>query len=223
MQRRLSQMTLEEKYKGTLAKYLPASAVDSIFGYLNSNRVFLHITRRRSSKLGDYRFRKESGSPSGHEISVNGDLPPYMFLLVLLHEMAHLEVHLQYGRTVQPHGHQWQQIYRTLLRNYSDAGHFPQEARPLIEKYTAAIPLNRAIGRRLENLLTDFGRDGSAAATRTRLCDLPEGSLFRLKEHPSILFRSLEKRRTRYRCMDENSKKEYLVSGNAEVVSEEDV
>ena len=44
-----------DNYKKTLAHYLPPAAVDNVFDFLNSNSVYLHITRQRRTKLGDYR------------------------------------------------------------------------------------------------------------------------------------------------------------------------
>ena len=112
-----------EEYKSILAKYLPIEVVDSIYDYLNRFSVHLHITRKRSSKLGDYRWPQR-----GHnyqEISVNGDMNRYQFLMVLLHEMAHLNTHQRHGNEVQPHGHEWQEEYRMLLRQY--LGYFPHD------------------------------------------------------------------------------------------------
>lgn len=197
-----------------MANYLPDSAVDTVFDFLNRHEVYFHITRRRSSKLGDYRMPQPKHNY--HEISVNGDLPPHLFLLVLLHEMAHLNTFLIHGRSVQPHGHEWQQQYRLLIVQYWNEGHFPTEATPYIRKYTARIPLNSVAGVELEHFLRRYDRPTSMPVTLLR--NLPIGSLFRIKERPEILFRSVEKRRTRYQCVDENTKLSFLVSGNAEVV-----
>lgn len=82
---------LPEEYKAILAKYMPAAAVEPIYDFMEQYHVHLHITRKRTSKLGDYRWPQR-----GHnyqEISVNGDMNPYQFLMVLLHEMAHLNTH----------------------------------------------------------------------------------------------------------------------------------
>jgi Zn-dependent peptidase ImmA (M78 family) len=45
----------------------------------------IRITKR-SSKLGDYRYR----SGETQQISINGDLEPQLFFFVLTHEIAHL-------------------------------------------------------------------------------------------------------------------------------------
>lgn len=211
-------MTQEEQYKASLSRYLPPTAVDSIYHYLNSNAVHLHITRKRSSKLGDYRMPQPRHQY--HEISVNGDLTPHMFLLVLLHEMAHLDTFLQYGRSVQPHGHEWQQHYSRLLRQYALQGHFPAEVGTMIEKYTAKIPLSNSLGRALERKLQQL--DSPETATDdVVLNELPVGTLFRVKDRPQQLFRSLEKRRTRFRCVDVQTGIAYLVGGNAIVLPED--
>lgn len=206
-------MTPEEHNKVILARYLPPSAINPVFDFLNTHSVHFHITPQRSSKLGDYRWPQTRHT--FHEISVNGDLSPHLFLLVLLHEMAHLLVFQQYGRTVQPHGHQWQQQYAALLIQYANEGHFPPEARPLLARYTHRIPLNRATGKTLERFLQQYDRPQDAVDLLLR--DLPIGSCFRLLNHPQQRFRSIEKRRTRYRCTDLSSGRDYLVSGDAPV------
>lgn len=206
--------TQEEKYKETLAKYLPLSAVDPVYRFVDLNRVRFRIAASRSSKLGDYRM-PQSRHPF-HEISVNGDLPPYFFLMVLLHEMAHLNTFLDHGRSVQPHGHEWQEHYRRLLADYSAAGHFPPETRTLFDRYTAGIPLNRELGRQIEKALKRTIVDPQAE-TAPSLSDLPVGSLFSLKRQPGRTFRSMEKIRTRFRCVETGTNRIYLISGSAEV------
>ena len=207
-------MTKEEQNKAILRRYLPPSAVDPIYEYIMANSVRFHITRQRTSKLGDYRMPQPRHNYN--EISINGNLSPHMFLLVLLHEMAHLETFKAYGRTVQPHGHEWQQQYRNLLVQYFNDGHFPTEIYPQLKKYTARIPLNRAAGNELERRLKEIDNP-SETGTTLLLKDLPEGAIFRIKSRPEILFRSVEKRRTRYRCIDTGTGRAYLVSGEAEI------
>lgn len=204
-------MTTEERYRAILGNHLPADAVDWVYGYLNRYKVHFHITRGRRSKLGDYRWPQ--GDHNFHEISINGDLNPYMFLWVLLHEAAHLETHLKYKR-VSAHGHEWQGEYAALLRE--NIHFFPVEVRQFIELYSSRIPLARAVGRHVEELLRrhDAGYDASAVLS---LDDLPAGSLFRLKAKPEHLFRSQEKRRTRWLCIDIATHRQYTVSGSAEV------
>lgn len=193
-----------------LQRYLPADAVEPFLAYWRHNRLALHISRERSSKLGDYRL--PTPDHPQHAISVNGSLSKEMFLWVLLHEMAHLDTFVAHGRRVRPHGHEWQQAYAALMAEYAHC--FPQEARQLILQCSRTIPLRRARIRKIEQLLTSA--DPATEPTIT-LDSQPAGTLFRLKNNPQRRFRSVERRRTRWLCDDLDSPKRYLVSGTAAI------
>lgn len=204
----------EEEYKSILARYLPSSAVEPVYRFITEHKVRFRITPVRTSKLGDY--RRPSPQNPYHEISVNGDLPEYFFLMVLLHEMAHLKTFAAYGRRVQPHGHEWQEQYRQLLIQYFNEGHFPVETYPLFKRYTNHVPLNRAAGQELEKALRRYGMTESETP-QTTLDDLPQGACFRLKSKPDMVFVNIERRRTRHLCSEKGTGRQYLVSGTAEV------
>ena len=186
-----------------------------VYDYLNLHRVHFHITRGRASKLGDYRWPQ--GSHNFHEISINGDLNPHFFLLVFLHEAAHLETHLRYDH-VQPHGHEWQGEYAHLLATH--AALFPPEVQPLIQRYVRRIPLNRNLLRQIEEALHRYD-PGYTDVPHRVLDDLPAGSRFRLTARPDILFVSIERRRTRWLCRDTATGRTYTVAARAEVTAEE--
>ena len=204
-----------EEYKAVLAKYLPATAVDSVYDFLDRYKVFLHITRKRTSKLGDYRWPQPHHNY--HEISVNGDMNPYQLLMVLLHEMAHLNTYQHYGNNVQPHGHEWQEEYRQLLHQYLSC--FPDDIAMLISRYTARIPLSRTTEKQLDELLLHYNPDYAPSADPV-LDQLKPGTTFRIVAKQQKLFRALEKRRTRWLCLGLDDNKQYLVSGSAKVIIE---
>lgn len=207
-------MTTEEKYRRILGNHLPAGAVDWVYSYLNRYSVHFHITRGRVSKLGDYRWPQ--ANHNYHEISINGDLNPYLFLWVLLHEAAHLETHLKY-RDVQPHGHEWQEEYRRLI--VAHAALFPDEVQSLLARLTQRIPLNRNLLRSVENTLHRHD-PGYGTEPHVTLDRLPAGSRFRLKSKPELLFESVERRRTRWLCREVASGRTYTVAAAAEVIAE---
>ncbi len=140
-----------------------------------------------------------------------------MFLWVFLHEAAHLETHRKYSVKVPPHGHEWQMEYAQLLADMLE--YFPPETRPTIILYASKIPLTRATGRKIEEMLRHYDSDYQPEVS-TKLDDLPPGSLFRLKNKPELLFRSEEHRRTRWLCVDVATGRHYTVSGTAVVIKE---
>ncbi|MBR4738990.1 MAG: hypothetical protein IK058_03200 [Bacteroidales bacterium] len=207
-------MTTAEKYRRILSNHLPAQVVDTVYSYLDRHKVHFHITRGRVSKLGDYRWPQ--GERTYHEISINGDLNPYLFLWVFLHEAAHLETHLKHDN-VQPHGHEWQREYALLITSY--AAFFPPEVQPLLARYVRRIPLNRSILRQIETLLHRYD-PGYSDEEHLTLDHLPAGSRFRLKAKPDMLLESVGRRRTRWLCRDTTTGRQYTVAATAEVNTE---
>ena len=204
-----------DNFKKGLAKYVPAEAVNPLFDFMAEHKVHLHITRERYSKLGDYRWPQQGHS--FHEISVNGNLNPYHFLLVLLHEMAHLDTWLQYKNTIQPHGHEWQANYARLINLYLPI--FPTDVSVLLQRYTARIPLSRTIEKQIDAQLRHYNPDYTPSQDIT-LNDLTPGTRFYIASRPDHHFQALEKRRTRWICLNLADGKKYLVSGTAVVVAE---
>lgn len=207
-------MTPQERYRRILRNHLPEEAVDAVYNYLDQHHVHFHITRQRSSKLGDYRWPQ--GNHTYHEISVNGDLNPYLFLWVFLHEAAHLETHLKYNN-VQPHGHEWQEEYRRLIASHTIL--FPSDIQPLFVRLARRIPLNRSLMRQIESTLHHYDPNYNNEEHRT-LNDMPAGIRFRLKNRPEMIFESIERRRTRWLCRDVDTGRQYTVSGSAEIESD---
>lgn len=207
-------MTTAERYRAILGNHLPEQAVDTVYAYLDRHKVHFHITRGRRSKLGDY--RRPFPGHQYHEMSVNGDLNPYMFLLVFLHEAAHLETHLNHPEA-QPHGHEWQSEYAKLL--CGQAHLFPPDVQPLVRAYASRVPLSGTIRRQLEERLSHYGEP--ASETPIRLDSLAPGTLFRLKSKPDLLLRSDTKRRTRWLCTDVGTGRQYTVAGSSEVLVED--
>ena len=94
-----------------LKNFLPEGTLSLVDTLLQTYRVHLTITRERKTLLGDYKHRVGQH----HQISVNGNLNPFAFLLTLLHELAHLITFEKYGHRVQAHGAEWKFQYGQLL------------------------------------------------------------------------------------------------------------
>src|SRR5690606_9575799 len=105
-----------------LSVYIPEKAAPVIARWIDVYKIRLKISRRRSTKLGDYRPPQNGHM---HRISVNGDLNPYAFLVTLVHEFAHLVTWNRHGPRVRAHGKEWKGVFRQMMQPFLDAGIFP--------------------------------------------------------------------------------------------------
>ena len=83
-----------------LGKYLPNNSVKAVTKLIESLNFHLTISKSRKSILGNY---KPPQKLNYHRISVNSDLHEIEFLIVLLHEIAHLINWNKHKQKVKPH------------------------------------------------------------------------------------------------------------------------
>ena len=114
-----------------LAKYLPEHAVLPCFELIKNNSVHLKIVNERQTRHGDYR-RNLNGK---HEITVNGSLNKYRFLITLVHEIAHLVAFEKYGRLIKPHGDEWKNTFQRLMISFIRPEIFPHSVLPLVANH----------------------------------------------------------------------------------------
>lgn len=193
--------------KNQLSRFIPEASCEPIASMLIEYNVKLRITKKRVTKLGDY--RPPGKSIGYHRISVNGDLNPYMFLLVLLHEFAHLFVWEKHKRNVKAHGDEWKMEYRELYEDFID--YFPQNVRMIIDNHFRKLKATTCHDEYLTRHLMHMEKEGEI----NLLNDLSPGDRF---ESHGKKFKMIHKRRTRFLCEELISKKKYLVSGTAVVV-----
>lgn len=174
--------------------------------FIVAKNVKLTITKKRKTKLGDY--RPPHRKIAYHRISINGDLNPAMFLLVLIHEFAHLVVYNNHKRNVKPHGEEWKKEYRQLYTQYSN--YFPESVRPIIVEHLSKLKATTCNDPYLTRHLMHMHSEDEIQL----LNDLQPGDSF---EANGRIFQLLKKRRTRFLCQEKHSKKNYLVSGSAVV------
>ncbi|MCK5366987.1 MAG: SprT-like domain-containing protein, partial [Cyclobacteriaceae bacterium] len=102
----------KKKLYQILQNQVPENAVHYCLDLWETIPFNFKVTRKRNSKLGDYRFDQRNGS---HSISVNFDLNQYSFLITYIHELAHLLTTERFGRKSQPHGKEWKSNFRELM------------------------------------------------------------------------------------------------------------
>lgn len=201
--------TIEE----VLAKYLPAPAVPVCTRWIISRNIHLRITGVRTSKLGDYR---PLGPGKGHRITVNHDLNPYAFLITFTHEVAHLHCYMMYGPRHDAHGREWKLEFKNLLGHFLDKDIFPQDIELILKRHLENPPSSSCHDVTLTKALKQY--DPPKATAVHHLDELPEGTVFRLHgERSKMVFTKGHRNRTRYRCLEHSSGREYLVSSVAEV------
>ena len=187
-------------------EYIPFASHEYVGKLLKEYRFRLVLKNNRSTKLGDFRNDRSSGT---YTITVNKDLNPYQFLFTFLHELAHLVV-AQSRKRVRAHGVEWKTAFRTLVEPILTPSYFPE-------------PLLSAIKRHMKNPKASAGSDPvlwtalKAFDTHTAeniLDDLSDGDRFIYRRRQ---FKRIEKRRTRVLCKDLSSKRLYLIPAIAEI------
>ena len=194
--------TFMEKYKTILQKYLPENAVDQVYAWLQEYNVHLKVSRKRSTKLGDYRPPQNG---KGHQITVNHDLNQYAFLITLVHEIAHLLVWEKHRNKVRAHGKEWKETYRELMIPLLGDEIFPEDIVSALTNYLNKSYASSGSDLNLSRTLQKYDVDSGLT-----LEQIPEGSIFSLLNGKTFKKGSLI--RKRYRCVRMDNKKVYLVN-----------
>ncbi len=196
----------KEEIADFLSKFIPQQAVHYLADFFFQSPLMLKVTRSRLSKYGDY--RAPFGN-HGHRISVNGDLNPYAFLLTLVHELAHYKVQVNHGSQVKPHGKEWKNEFKNLMMPLLNSEVFPAEVLKQIRTYMLNPKASTCSDPVLFAVLNKFNKNPV-----TYLTDIEYGKPFAFKGR---VYKRLEKRRTRFKCMQLPENKYVLINGVAEV------
>ena len=193
-----------------LRPYLPAAALDHVERAIAGLAVDLRVVRPRRTKLGDHRPPPALLRP--HRITVNADLNPYAFLTTLLHEVAHAATWERHRprRRLRPHGPEWKHEFSAVLAPVVAAGVFPDE---LAAAVTRSLRNPAAATCSDRELLLALARYDRPPEGRVRVEDLPDGAWFRIDGRH--LFRAGRIVRTRRRCFEVGTGREYRVHGLA--------
>lgn len=191
----------------TLAKFLPDHAVKPAFELIVTHGVHLKIVNERSTRHGDYR----KGHSGKHEITVNGSLNKYRFLITLVHEIAHLVAFEKYGRNIKPHGHEWKHTFQQLMVPYIRPEIFPNQLLPLLARHFRNPSASSDTDTTLSLALKQFDQQND----KNYVFEIPYGSVFRIKN--GKIFKKIAVRTKRYECLEISSGRLYLFNPNAEV------
>lgn len=188
-----------------LRTHLPRRAWPVVENWLRRNSVLVRISPPRVTKLGDYRTATRT---QPHRISVNEDLNPYSFLVVLVHEFAHFTTFSKYRRH-EPHGVEWKAEYKRLMRPFLSREIFPADVLRVLILHLNDAPSSSCTDHVLMRVLRRYDREPSPF-----LEELEQNTVFRFNRK---LFVKGPRLRKRYRCRCLNNRRIYLIDPTAEV------
>lgn len=193
--------------KEILTRYLPTAAVEPVFRFIESNEVHLKIVNERVTRHGDYRKM-----PDGRQqITINGNLNPYRFLITLIHELAHLVAFSKYGRSIKPHGMEWKTTFQQMMLPYLRPEIFPPDLLPLLALHFKNPKASSDTDSKLSLALKQY----DPPTDKNYIFEIPFGGTFRL--YNGKIFRRGNKRVKRYECLELATGRIYLFNPIAEV------
>lgn len=191
-----------------LAKYIPPPAVPLIARWIVDLDFKLRITKERNSRYGDYTSPRNGGN---HLITINHNLNRYAFLITLVHEIAHLVTFNQHRNTVNPHGNEWKDNFRSLMQPFLNTEIFPLEIFAALRSYLK----NPAASSCSDPHLLRTLKLHDAETGKVFLDYLPPGAVFLY--NGSRLFVKKERLRKRFKCLEISTGQVYLFDALAEV------
>jgi len=198
-----------DQLKANFSKYVPFEFVDYIVELFIDTPVKFKIVPPRKTKLGDFRMGSALEKP---EITVNGNLNPYGFLITTIHEFAHLHTFLTYGNKVAPHGIEWKNNYKKLLLPVLESKQLPTDIEKVLINSLVSVKASSCSDQHLSRALKKYDpvKDGVELLEK-----LPKNSIFVLNGRE---FKKGELRRKKFLCEEMISHKLYLVNAIAEVI-----
>ncbi|HIC31576.1 MAG TPA: sprT domain-containing protein [Flavobacteriaceae bacterium] len=191
----------------TITDYIPEASKEKVFQLLEQDNLTVLVKKERKTRHGDYRKL-----PNGkHQITVNGSLNKYRFLITLIHEIAHLEAYKKFGKFIKPHGVEWKRTFQYLMLPFLNPEVFPSEILPILAKHFKNPKASSDTDVQLAYALKQF----DANTDKTFIFEIPLQSTFKI--YNGRIFKKLKKRRTRYECVEVSTGKIYLFNANAQV------
>ena len=197
-----------EKVLEGFKKFLPSGFEEIVVDLFLESPVKFKIVPPRKTKLGDFSVGLGREKP---QITINGDLNPYSFLITTLHEFAHLHTFQQYGNRVNPHGEEWKTNFRKLLVPVINSGKLPKDIEITLVNSLISLKASSCTDLKLSRVLKKYDEIKEGFQI---LENLHKNSIFVLNGRQFI---KGELRRKRFLCQESISKKMYLVNALAEV------
>lgn len=193
-----------------LQHFLPPNTFPMVAHYFRRYTIHLTLTKERKTVLGDY--LEPTKERPFHQITVNINLNRYNFLITLVHEMAHMITHENFGRKAAPHGKEWKTQFRHMLMPFIGKRIFPNDVEKALIKYMQNPAASTCTDQDLYKALYNYDMRKPGY---TLVCDLEVGHWFRTDD--GRIFEKQEQLRTRSLCKEVGTRKKYLFPGIYEV------
>jgi len=189
-----------------LLPYIPPAAKDDLEFVINKHPFQLKIVEGRKTKRGDFRPLKPLCI-----ITINNNLSKEQFLITLVHEIAHLHTHINHPKA-KPHGKEWKLCFKQLMLCFLTTDVFDSELLSLLAKHFINPKATTDSDMQLSMLLQQKNNENTKQ--NCFIFDLEPHVLFEINHR---VFKLLQKRRTRYECLEIKTNKKFLIKGNASV------
>ena len=186
--------------ENTLIQHLPANSIEYCIDLSKQYNFELSLSFDRKSKFGHYKYWPQTKS---HTISINRGLSQPLFLITFIHELAHLDVMLNYGRKVKPHGQEWKNTFRSLLAPVLSPSIFEPNLLSALAKHLKKPKASLSADPLLWSTLFPLETTNNLAVK-----DIEEGSSFVFKKR---IFKKIKTRRTRALCYESKTGNNYLI------------
>lgn len=147
----------EMKKAHPLAPYVPEAALDMLIKLIDGKPIRFVIEKHRRSKHGDY--RPPLPGEQRHQITVNGSLNRYAFLITTLHEYAHYIHRVQVGKgPLQAHGAAWKRHFQQVMQPFLQERVFPQPLLGVLARHMQNPKASSTTDHELVKALKAFDR-----------------------------------------------------------------
>ena len=201
-------MNQVHRNQSILAKYIPEAAIPLISDWIYRFNFKLKIKKSRASKYGDYRPPLPG---LNHQITINNDLNKYAFLITLVHEIAHLITWERYQNKVKPHGGEWKDSFKELMRPMMRLDLFPEDVRNAVVSYMQNPSASSCSDDGLTRILKKYDNKSGLVLLET----LPDLRHFMYGKGRT--FRKGFTRKSRIICRELSTGRDYLFSPLSEV------
>ena len=189
-----------------LIPFLPINSGGNLSKLIAPYKLIVTITKDRNTKLGDYRFVRNDF----HQITINGGLNPYQFLITLVHEISHMIAFVKYGIYIKPHGKEWKFIFKHAMLPFLTLDVFPDDILRVLSLHMKNPKASSSSDEHLVRILRSYNDSNSITVS-----DIPFNTRF--THNGKRVFIKKEKKVKRYLCLEESTNKLYLFNPNAEI------